>query len=285
MKKILLFGAQGMLGMDLFETLSNANFEVIPYSKFNLDLRETQKIMPLIEKISPSIVINAAAFTNTEKAEDKNFQEEVLKINCYAPSEMAKACQKIKAYFLHFSTDFVFDGKNKKFFPENHQKNPLNFYGLSKSKGEDLVQKNCSNYGIFRTSWLFGENGTNFISKILRLFRNKKEIAVVDDIFIQATFTKDLAKNIKNLISQENIPQGVFHLSNKGVFSLLEIAQMAFKNQNYPLKALKPISYQNFASQINRPLHAILKNTKLKPLRPLKEALGEYLISNFPIFK
>lgn len=195
-EKILLFGAQGLLGYDLFNVLSE-DFEVIPYASFNLNLLNTEKIAPEIEKIKPDIVINCAAFTDTEKAEDEHWQEQVLALNVFAPAEMAKACEKIGARFIHFSTDFVFDGKNPP-YTEDSKKNPLSFYGKSKAQSEDIVQKNCSKAVIIRTAWLFGKNGPSFVLKILAFTRDREEISAVQDIFVSMTYTLDLANAVNS---------------------------------------------------------------------------------------
>lgn len=274
MQKILLFGAQGMLGMELFEVLQE-DFEVIPFSRFNLDLTDTKKIALTIKNIKPEIVINASGFTNTEKAENVEFQEEAILINTEAPSEMAKICKKIGAMFIHFSTDFVFDGKNKLGYKEDSQKNPLNFYGLSKSKGEDLVQKNCHNFYIIRLAWLFGKHGPNFIKKMLHIAKGKNNIEVADDIIVSMSYAKDVAQSVKNLILT-NSKSGVYHFINEGKYSLFEVVKMIFEIRNFNTEVI-PVSYKNFPTEILRPEKAVLKNTKFQKLRPIKQALEDFL--------
>ncbi len=274
MKKILIFGAQGMLGQDFFKILST-DFEIIPFSRYNLDLFDLEKIAPAILELKPDIVINCSAFTDTEKAENSEYKDEVLTLNRDAPVEMAKACKELGAEFIHFSTDFVFDGKNPPYL-EDSEKNSLNFYGLSKSEGEDCVQKIYSKSVIIRTAWLFGDGGINFVKKILSLSKKKKKIDVVDDIFVSMTYSIDLVNAVKELIMNNKFDQKIYHFVNEGQNSLFDIAKIIAEIKNFKVE-ISPVSSDNFLSNIQRPKKALLKNSSNIKLRPLKEALQDFL--------
>ncbi|MFW6282906.1 MAG: dTDP-4-dehydrorhamnose reductase [Minisyncoccales bacterium] len=276
MKKILIFGSQGMLGMDLFEILQE-DYEIIPFSRFNLDLSEVEKIIPTIEKFKPDIVINAAAWTDTEKAENKKFQDTVTLINAIAPREMAKACDKINAHLIHYSTDFVFDGEDEKFYTEDEEKKPINFYGLSKAHGEDFVQNNCSNYSIIRLSWLFGKNGPSFVKKMLQLGNHEKRIDVVNDITISISHSKDVAKYTKKLIDERlDKNKNIFHFVNEGAFTLYDLTKLIFEIKEKTIE-LNPVSHDIFENIVKRPRHAVLLNTRFEKLPAAENALGDFI--------
>jgi len=269
--KILLFGSQGMLGYDLFQILSK-DFEVIPFSRYNLDLRKTEKIQSTIQEISPNFVINASAWTDTENAE-KHFRI-AEKLNIEAPREMALSCKKLNIPFIHFSSDFVFDD-SKKSFAENDKKNPLNFYGETKSRGEDEILKVYPKATIIRTAWLFGENGANFVSRIIAMSRKNTPLHVADDIRVSMTSTLDLARAIKNLLKSK-IKHNIYHIVNEGNYSLFEIAKMILEIKGIKKDVISAKS-SDFESKIKRPMNAILENNNTEKLRNLSDALKEFL--------
>ncbi|MCT4592164.1 MAG: dTDP-4-dehydrorhamnose reductase [Candidatus Gracilibacteria bacterium] len=278
-KKILIFGSQGILGFDLYNVLSEEeSYQIIPFSRYNLDLHDLEKIKPTIENINPDIVINASGFTNTEKAEDENFQEQVELLNIHAPAEMAKACNKLKTRFIHFSTDFIFDGKNGEYHEES-EPNPLNFYGKSKADGEKTILKINPEVIIIRTAWLFGKNGPSFIQNITNIAQKKQEIEVVDDIIVSMTSSLDLARAVKSLIDKDKFEYNIYHFVNEGEHSLYEITEQIFEIKKIKTKLI-PVSSSRFPSKVNRPKKAILKNTRHNKLPHLKEALKEFLSPN-----
>lgn len=272
--KILLFGAQGLLGYELFNALG-ADFVVVPFSRFNLNLTDTARIAIALEEVKPDIVINAAGWTDTERAEDPRFQKEVLALNRDAPAAMAAWCRAAGALFVHFSTDFVFDG-TKPPYREDAPKNPLNFYGLSKAQGEDAVLAANPQSVIVRTAWLFGENGMNFIQKVLTLAKKNPELQIAADLFVSATWARDTAFALRTLLLNKKFEHNVYHLVNEGAYSLYEIAQMVLAIKGIQ-KAIKPVAADDFLSVIRRPKKALLLNTRTEKLRPLKEALEEFL--------
>ena len=273
-KKVLLLGAQGLLGSEVFAALEN-DFSVVPFARFNLDLTDLPSIAPAIASIAPDFLVNCAGFCNTERCEDPAWQEAAMQVNALAPQELARICHERQIKFLHFSTDFVFDGERGKQFAESAAKNPLNFYGRSKARGEDLLQKANSKAAIFRTAWLFGDGAPSFVGNILHLAKRQKEIAVASDLHVNATWARDLAFAVKDFL--QDFRPGVFHATNAGSFSLFEIAQRVVTLKNLPAKVQSALM-ADFPTSVTRPPHAILHNSKLPALPPLENALQNWLL-------
>jgi dTDP-4-dehydrorhamnose reductase len=283
-KKILILGAKGMLGSDICFIFRK--FKPICYDKEELDITNQKEVERKIRKIKPQVVINCAAYTDVEKAE-KEFSL-AKKINAEAIKNLVKICAEIDAILIHYSTDYVFDGKKKAGYKENDlPKNPVNKYGISKLLGEKEILnfrskfKNLKFY-LIRTSWLFGsktepKNHKNFVLKILKLAEEKKEIKVVNDQFGKPTYTFDLAKATKKLL-EENRAYGIYHLTNEGVTSWYKFAKEIIKLAKLKVKVVPCKSFE-YKTLAKRPKYGILINSKLKKLRSWKKALKDYLKS------
>lgn len=180
--KILLFGKNGQVGWELQRSLSVLG-EVIALDRhsksFCGNLENLERIKDTIQTIKPDIIVNAAAYTAVDQAES-NFDLANL-INYEAVKVIAKEAEKINAWFLHYSTDYVFDGNSNKPWTESDKTNPINIYGKTKLFGEEAIQEYCSKYLILRTSWVYSSKGNNFIKTILRLINEKKELSIIDD--------------------------------------------------------------------------------------------------------
>ncbi|MBI5414411.1 dTDP-4-dehydrorhamnose reductase [Candidatus Peregrinibacteria bacterium] len=289
---LLLFGSNGMLGKEFFEAYKK-DFEIIPVSLDDLDLRETEKILPKILKISPNAILNSAAWTDVEKAENPEVREDVFRLNRDAPREMAKACGKLNIPFFHVSTDFVFAGgkeiTNYKLritnFSENSEKNPLNIYGQSKSEGENAAMREWEKTYIVRTAWLYGKFGRNFVEKIIQRSGQQSavssQIPVVNDQFGNPTWTKYVAKTLEMLIRDngEKYTPGIYHaVSEVGETppSWYDFAVKIFEYSNMDVH-VKAISSAEFPSKVKRPVSSVLKNTKLSKLPTWEEMISEYL--------
>ncbi len=280
--KILILGAKGMLGSDLCFIFRKD--KPICWDIKELDITNKKEVEKKIKKLKPEIVINAAAYTDVEKAEKEFFLAK--KINAEAIKTLAKICAKIDAIFVHYSTDYVFDGKKKNGYQEKDiPKNPVNKYGLSKLLGEKVIEncklkiKNFKHY-LIRTSWLFGSKieptkHKNFVQTILKLAKEKKEIKVVNDQFGKPTYTFDLAKATKKLLFEKK-PFGIYHLTNEGVTSWYKFAKEIVKVTKLKIK-ISPCQSWEYKSLAKRPKYSILVNTKLPRLRNWRKALKDYL--------
>lgn len=271
--KVLITGSSGMLGSDLTEEFSDSN--LYHFSKEQLDITKKSHIIKNFKKIKPGIVINSAAYTDVDGSERN--RKEALRVNALAIRNIAMMCRKIDAVLVHYSTDYVFDGNNKNGYRENDKKNPINYYGYTKSLGEDYISRILRKYFIIRSSWLFGRKGKNFVESILSK-ANENEIKVVNDQFGSPTYTKDLARATKELLVQE-YGFGVYHLTNSGYCSWYEFAKEILKNANSKAKVV-PISSMQLNRPAKRPKCSILISTKFKNRLPLwsvglKRYLGE----------
>jgi dTDP-4-dehydrorhamnose reductase len=230
--------------------------------------------MEKITKLKPKTIINSAAFTNVDAAEVD--EEIAFKVNAYAVKSIAEACNEIDATIVHFSTDYVFDGKFTA-YNEKAEKNPINVYGKSKSLGEDFLLGTTNKHYLIRTSWLFGSHGKNFVSTVLNLAQDKKELNIVYDQFSCPTYTKDLALKVKEVIIQD---YGIFHIANDCACSKFEFACKIATLKGLDAK-INPISAEQWQrahpESARRPKFSALVNTKLPKLRHWEDALKEYL--------
>jgi dTDP-4-dehydrorhamnose reductase len=268
--KILLIGSEGMLGKELEEILGN-NFELVSLGRSDLDIADAKAIEKVFAENDFDICVNAAAYTAVDKAEENITTADI--VNGEAVGNLAKNCEKSAVKLIHFSTDYVFDGKNPKGYAENAATKPINAYGKSKLFGEELIQKSNCKFAIIRVSWLFGDGG-NFVKTMLHLSENNPEIKVVSDQIGKPTYTRDLAEATLDLI--ENSEEGIFHLTNEGSVSWSDFAKKIFEMKEIEVKVI-PIPSSEFPTLAARPKNSILLNTKLPKLRSWEEALREYL--------
>jgi dTDP-4-dehydrorhamnose reductase len=272
--KILVFGARGMLGTDLMNVLQNHN--PIGLDLAEVDITKEKLVQKKLIELKPDIVINCAAYTRVDDCE-KN-QDLAMQVNGQAVGYIAKACQEIGATLIHFSTDYVFDGKKEEGYNEDDQPNPLNIYGKSKLLGEELLQKNCEKFYLIRTSWLYGKNGPNFVETMLKLAKEQNVLKVVNNQFGKPAYSMDLARAVKNII--ETKPAfGIYHLTNENSCSWYEFAKKIFEIKNIDVQ-IEPVTTSEFPRPAKRPNYSILINNKLPKLQPWQEALQVYLKTN-----
>ena len=267
--KVLILGSKGMLGTDLVEVFKDE--ELYAYDIDEIDITDGAQVNDTIDEIRPECVINTAAYTDVDGAEDN--KEVAFKVNAKAVEFIARACKKNGCVLVHISTDYVFDGLKKEGYNEDDIKNPINEYGYSKSKGEDYLIGVLDKYYLIRTSWLFGKNGKNFVNTILRIAKEKDELKVVNDQFGKPTYTKDLAKGIKSLFEK---PFGIYHITNEGSCSWFDFAQEIVKLKKFETKVI-PIKSDEMKKAAKRPNYSILINNKTEKLREWRLALKDYL--------
>jgi dTDP-4-dehydrorhamnose reductase len=269
--KILLIGANGQVGFALKNVLrSVCNLEAI--KRKDLDCSKINKVINFFIGKNYDIIINAVAYTNVAEVEKK--KSLAYAINKTFPQELAKVSKSIGSILIHFSTDYVFNGKKNKAYLETDRTLPVNVYGKSKLAGEKVIKKNCHRYFIFRTSWVMGEHGNNFIKKILKLARKKEEIKVVNDQYGVPTCTNLICKVIISLIESikrdKAWPFGIYHLTPSGKTTWYVMALKIFKNlENKKLKLkflnkIFPISSSESKIFPKRPKNSLLNNSKIK---------------------
>jgi dTDP-4-dehydrorhamnose reductase len=283
---ILILGGQGNLGTQLTKIFS-VDYETVSWDREEFDVLDFPLLNVKIRELAPTLIINAVAYNAVDKCEDKAGQEIALKLNRDLPARLADLARELKAVLIHYSTDYVFNGvENKQEFIESDTPNPLNKYGESKFLGEREILKRAErglNYYLIRTSKLFGPAGTSpqakpsFFDIMLNLAQNKKELTVVNEELSCFTYTPDLAEATKHLWEIE-APFGIYHLVNEGPCTWYEAATELFRLKKMKI-TLRPVRSENLLRAARRPKYSILKNLKIKKLRPFKEALREYLIS------
>ena len=279
--RILILGKNGMLGHELQKVFAKEDF--IALGSKELDITDREAVFETFMSIQPDLVINATGYTNVDLAE--NEQEMANEVNGYAVGVLAQACREIDATFVHFSTDYVFDGE-KNSYQEDSGTNPKTAYGQSKDIGEKLLieememeefqNEPSGKYFLIRTSWLFGKHGKNFVDTIIKFAQEKPELKIVNDQHGKPTFAKDLAEQTKWLIESKEYPSGVYHIVNEGETTWYDFAVqiLTLKGITTPLI---PCSTAEFPRPAPRPKYSVLVNTKLPQLRNWKEALEEYL--------
>ena len=267
MNKILLTGANGQVGWELARSLAPLG-EVIARNRATLDLTDSAAVAVAIKEVRPDIVVNAAAYTAVDQAERE--PDLAMKINAEAPAVMAEAAQKLGSLLVHYSTDYVFDGVKQGAYTEEDMPNPLGIYGRSKLAGEQAIQLSGCRHLIFRTSWVYGLRGKNFLRTIQRLAGERNEISVVDDQVGAPTWSRMIAEATALALRSEP-ESGIYNLTAAGVTSwhgfakaILEAQQWrgnltAIMTDAYPLPAKRPVNFatrQRQACERSRPSFA-----------------------------
>lgn len=280
--KIIILGAKGMLGRDLGRVF----YDFAPYllDKDELDITNEKGTSALLGHLKPDVIINAAAYTDVDGCETN--RDIAMKVNGEAPRHLAQAAKDVGAIFIHYSTDYVFDGSKSEGYSEDDepassgQGGPLNFYGESKLAGERAVREVGGDYYLIRASWLFGTNGKNFIETMIRLSQEKDELRVVNDQHGKPTFSLDLARQTRGLVERKE-DFGVYHITNEPATTWYDFAREIIQKRADPARSVSvtPCSSDEFPRLAKRPNYSILLNTKLPPLRSWQEALTEYMFA------
>lgn len=272
--KILILGSRGTLGQE-FQRIY-AGFKPTSWDKTELDLANREVAEKKIKKLRPDLIINCAAYNEVDRAEEE--RAVAFLVNAEVVGNLGKISSEIGATLVHFSTNYVFDGKNQQGYNEDDTPRPLSAYGESKLSGEQELAKHSEKFYLIRTAWLYGQGlggKQSFVDKILALAKTKDVLQVIDDEFGQPTSAKDLAAATAALIAQEK-PFGIYHLTNEGSCSWYDWAKQALKLAGLKTK-VEPVAGEIFKRQAKRPKYGILNNNKFIKLRPWKEALEEYL--------
>jgi len=260
--RILLLGSSGLLGHDCKEVLSNT-YEVIAPDREELDIIGWDAVIEKMQKVSPDVVLNCAAFTDVDACEKEHFK--VRKANLEGPRNLAQGSARFNCKVVHISSDYVFDGKKSLPQPyfEDDPIEPLSAYGRSKYESEVAVKENAPNYIIIRSGWLYGIKGKDFIKSILdnTLGKKRKTLKVVNDQFASPTWSHRLALQIKELIDRD--AKGTYHATAEGYCSPYELAQYVFKKLKLKI-SLEPLSLTKYKFIAKRPQNCILENRLLK---------------------
>lgn len=261
MKTVLVTGASGQLGKCLQKIAANEQtIDWLFMDSSEIDITSKSDLEMFFASKQIDYCINCAAYTNVEKAESE--KEKAFKINAEAVKNLAEICKKHKTVLIHISTDYVFDGSNPIPYKENDKTNPINVYGASKLKGEELIQQTIGYYFIFRTSWLYSEFGHNFYNTILRKANENEALNITTAQKGSPTNANHLAKLIVKIIKEESTSYGLYNFSNLGVTSWYGFAKEILKVSGNLEKAVlnQDNSYKTVAA---RPEYSVLEKTKL----------------------
>jgi dTDP-4-dehydrorhamnose reductase len=261
MKRILLIGKTGQIGAELAQLLPNQG-EVLAIDRSQLDLFVAADIARLVRDWRPGIVINAAAYTAVDKAETD--EENATKINAHAPGVLAEECKKLGALLVHYSTDYVFDGKKDTPYIESDPTSPINAYGRSKLAGEQAIRAAGVRHLILRTSWVYAIRGQNFLRTMLRLADEREEIRVVSDQQGTPNWARQLAQSTTQLIDREI--EGLYHLNASGFTTWYGFADAIFEHTRllrHKTPRLVPISSAEYPLPAARPKNSRLSGEAL----------------------
>lgn len=262
--KVALIGADGQLGSDLMTVLEDQ--DVIPLYYPDFDITKTAEVRRTLAKLRPEIVINTAAYHRVDECEDNPHQS--FLINAIKVRDLAIVCRELSCVLVHFSTDYVFDGKKRTAYTEEDSPNPLSVYGVSKLAGEYFIHNTLEERVLVRTCGLYGEagcwgKGNNFVDTMIALAKKGQSLRVVDDQVVTPTSTAELAARIAELISSGEY--GLFHLTNEGQCSWYEFAQAIFNMLGLkPL--LEPVDSRTFGVKAQRPAFSVLENKRAKEI-------------------
>ena len=266
--KILVTGINGQVGSALVRQANEQGHEVVALSREQWDMA----LFPgqgeeLVLEAKPDLVINPAAYTNVDGAEDD--EATALKVNADAPRALAKGCKQLDIPLFHVSTDYVFDGTKEKPYVETDQTNPINAYGRTKLAGELAVQEETQKHIILRTSWVFSKDGKNFVNTILRLAKERDELKVVNDQCGGPTSAECIAEVLLQLTTGHKDQWGIYHYSGQPFVSWFEFAKKILEQgiKNGVLtKApeIKPCGSDEFSPKAKRPHNSRLSQKKLE---------------------
>jgi len=265
--KILITGINGQVGSTLVRQAKVQGHDVIAISREQWNMALSSEYgEELVVKLKPDLVINPAAYTNVDGAEDD--EAVAKKVNADAPRALAKGCQQLDIPIFHISTDYVFDGTKEEPYVETDKTNPINAYGRTKLAGELAVQEETQKYIILRTSWVFSKDGKNFVNTILRLARERDELKVVNDQFGGPTSAKCISEILLQLATEHKEHWGIYHFSGQPFVSWYEFAKNIVEQGNKDgvlIKApvIKPCGSDEFLVKAERPKSSRLSNENL----------------------
>jgi dTDP-4-dehydrorhamnose reductase len=266
--KILVTGANGQLGNELRRLCRNfPGLEFIFTDVDMLDITNPDAVSVFMEASKPAIVVNCAAYTDVEGAEDN--PKIARKVNSLAPQVLAAACAMQDAFLVHISTDYVFDGETSRPYVEDDETNPISVYGQSKLEGEEKIKTVFDNYLILRTSWLYSEYGHNFMRSIIAKAKENETIEVVDDQIGSPTYARDLANCIidiiiKSILNPKAYLPGVYHYTNQGSCSWFEFAQEIVNFAGITTCKVLPVKSDKYKTKAKRPQYSVLDTSKIR---------------------
>ncbi len=255
--RLLVLGHNGMLGSDVMKLYDG--HDLLGLSVEDVDITDFTDIQEKFTKIAPDVVINCAAYTDVDGCETNTGV--AFAVNGDGVRNIARLCGAGGARLIHISTDYVFPGNKQSPYKEDDETAPISAYGRSKLAGEEHIKELIDDYAILRTQWLFGKNGKNFVTTMLRLAGERDKLTVVDDQVGSPTYTKDLAVAIKAVIDSGS--KGIYHVSNSGNTSWYGFALKIFEYANIDVQ-VDAMTSDQLTRAAKRPMYSVFDLSKLK---------------------
>lgn len=262
MSKVLVIGAGGQLGQCIKKIIAlRAIDDVVFPDEKEANILNVPDLEVLFKKEQPEYVINCAAYTAVDKAEE---EAEIAKaVNETGAKNLAQLCKQYQATLIHISTDFVFEGNEVKLLKEDDIAQPINVYGVTKLDGELAIIKELDQHIIIRTSWLYSEFANNFVKTMMKLGAERDELNIIADQIGTPTYAVDLANTIFDIIQHPEKKYGVYHFSNEGVTSWYDFAKAIF-NLSGAKVHVNPIPTSAYPTKAKRPHFSVMDKTKIK---------------------
>ena len=265
---VLVTGAHGQVGKEIVALLSSRGVSVIAAGHAECDITSLDSIRRIIKSKNIVRIINAAAYTAVDKAEEES--DLAMMINAEGSKHLALAASEAGISLLHISTDYIFDGQTQSPYREDAVSNPLNLYGKSKLVGENYIKDHMSDYIILRTSWVFGRHGNNFVKTMLRLGKERKELRIVDDQYGCPTSAVDIATavcEISDRLDDGHAKFGIYHYCGTPATTWCGFAKEIFSAASefdFPSPSVTPIQTSDYTLPASRPMYSVLDCEKIK---------------------
>ena len=280
--RVLVTGANGQLGQEFKNNVSNSNHKFYFTNVSELDITKKKEILDYVTIHKIELIINCAAYTNVDNAEINKRQ--AIKVNSDAVKNLIEICEEKKLKMIHFSTDYVYNSDNLNPINEGSNINPINYYGISKREGERIIEKSSSDSIIIRISWLYSMYGNNFVKNMIQKGENGDKIYVINDQFGCPTYSKDLVDCTINIIDSNkfNIHK-VYNFSNEGFTNWFEFTKKIFELKKITCDIV-PVDSNSYETTATRPKFSVTDKSRIKDIFNLKirswdEALKEFIVN------
>lgn len=297
--KILVTGANGQVGSEIIKLFASTKYEVVAFTRKELDCTRLNSVSSIVSAIQPDLIINAAAYTAVDKAEDETSLAQI--INADFVWNLAAYCAQMKIPLIHLSTDYVFDGTKLGEYNETDSTNPQGAYARSKLAGEQAILSQLKEHIILRVSWVFGVYGSNFVKTILNLASTREELRVVADQWGRPTAARDIARVLLEIVQSINYSSfsdwGIYHYAGKGVTNWYEFSQFFIESAkengaSLAVNSLSPITSEEYITKAVRPKNSVLDTTKIEQMLGiqchnwsdyLSEIVDDFIAKNSPL--
>ena len=280
--RVLVTGANGQLGQEFKNNVSNSNHKFYFTNVSELDITKKKEILDYVTIHKIELIINCAAYTNVDNAEINKRQ--AIKVNSDAVKNLIEICEEKKLKMIHFSTDYVYNSDNLNPINEGSNINPINYYGISKREGERIIEKSSSDSIIIRISWLYSMYGNNFVKNMIQKGENGDKIYVINDQFGCPTYSKDLVDCTINIIDSNKFNKHkVYNFSNEGFTNWFEFTKKIFELKKITCEII-PVDSNSYETTATRPKFSVTDKSRIKDIFNLKirswdEALEEFIVN------